>query len=126
MRRRELLAYMIGAGVAGTALVFPYTGRALATMVVPELLAVNVPFFLLPVTWGLWNWLWVRLRAPTAAAVWGAILGLGASSSVNLLLTFRGQWFPGALLLLVWIPTIYAIAWVFVVVPLNRALGAER
>ena len=54
MRRRELQAYVIGAAVAGTALVLPYGGRSLVSAVVPDLVAVNVPFFLLPIAWGVW------------------------------------------------------------------------
>ncbi len=125
MRRRELLAYLIGAGVAGTALVLPYGGRAIATVAVPELVTVSVPFFLLPIAWGVWNWLWVRLQPPVPAAGWGALLGLLASSCVNLLLALRGQWFGAVALLLVWIPAVYALAYAFIIEPLNRALGAK-
>jgi len=125
MRRRDLLAYVIGAAVAGTALVFPYAGRALLTSMLPDLVAVSVPFFLLPIAWGAWNWLWVRLRPPLPPAAWGALLGLGAALVLNALLAVRGQWFPAVALMVLWTPTIYAIAWTFVIVPLNRALGAE-
>lgn len=125
MRRRELLAYVIGAAVAGTALVLPYAGRSLAAVAVPDLVAVNVPFFLLPIAWGVWNWLWVRLEPPLPGAAWGALLGLAAAVGVNLLLALRGQWFPAVVLLGLWTPLVYAIAWAFIVVPLNRAFGAE-
>ena len=33
MRRTELLAYLIGAGVAGTLVVVPYVGRAILTAI---------------------------------------------------------------------------------------------
>jgi len=125
MRRRELLAYVIGAAVAGTALILPYGGRALASVVVPEVVTMNVPFFLLPLAWGVWNWAWVRFRPPVPPATWGALLGLGAAIAVNVLLGVRGQWFPALALLGLWIPAVYAIGWTFVVVPLNRVLGAE-
>lgn len=125
VRRPELLAYVIGAAFAGTALVLPYAGRAIAAVAVPELVAVNVPFFLLPIAWGVWNWLWVRLDPPVPAAGWGALLGLLAAAAINLLLTVRGQWFGAVGLLFVWIPAIYALAYAFVVEPLNRALGAK-
>lgn len=125
LRRREVQAYLIGAAVAGTLLVLPYTGRALASRLAPELVAVDVPFFLLPIVWGLWNWLWVRLRTPCAAGTWGALLGLQVALALNVLRAARGDWFPAAGLLVVWLPPLYALAWVFVVAPLNRALEAH-
>jgi hypothetical protein len=125
MHRRELLAYVIGAAVAGTALILPYGGRALASAVVPNVVTTNVPFFLLPIAWGVWNWLWVRLRPPVPPAAWGALLGLAAALALNVLLALRGQWFGALALLGLWVPTVYAIGWTFVVVPLNRALGAD-
>ena len=60
MRRNELLAYLVGAGVAGTLLVGPYVGRSIIASLVP--VVPYVPFFLLPIVWGLWNWLYVRLH----------------------------------------------------------------
>jgi len=126
VRRRELQAYVIGAAVAGTALVIPYGGRAIAALAVPDLVAVDVPFFLLPIAWGAWNGLGVRLGPPVPAPAWGALLGLGAAAFVNALLAARGEWFPAVALLAVWLPAVYALIWTFVVVPLNRALGAER
>jgi hypothetical protein len=126
MRRRELQAYVIGAAVAGTALVLPYGGRAVAAVAVPDLVAVHLPFFLLPIGWGAWNWLWVRLRPPVPPAAWGALLGLVAALFVNGLLAIRGQWFAAVGLLVLWLPTVYAFAWAFVIVPLNRALRAEE
>jgi hypothetical protein len=121
MRRRDLLAYVIGAAVAGTALVFPYAGRALLSGYVP----LDVPFFLLPIAWGVWNVLWVRRAAPRAAPAWGALLGAVVAVAGNLLMAVRGTWSPSLLLLFLWVPTVYALGWTFVVVPLNRALDAE-
>lgn len=118
-------AYLVGAAVAGTALVLPYTGRALASRLVPELVTLEAPIFLLPIAWGLWNWLWVRLRTPLSAGTWGALLGLQVALALNLLRAVRGDWFPAAGLLVVWLPLVYALAWVFVVAPLNRAFDAH-
>jgi len=125
MRRSELLAYLVGAAVAGTGLVLPYTSRALASTVIPELLEVNVPFFLLPVAWGLWNWLHVRLRLRLGVAVWGALLGVVVGLGVNLILWLQGQWFGAAALLPAYVPVIYYLAWLLVVGPLNEALGID-
>lgn len=125
MRRRDLLAYVIGAAVAGTALLFPYAGRSLLRSYVPMLLPIDAPFFLLPIAWGLWNVLWVRLRAPVAPPVWGAMLGVLLATAGNILMAGRGAWGASLLLLFLWVPTVYALGWTFVIVPLNRALDAE-
>ncbi len=125
MRRRELQAYLIGAAVAGTALVLPYAGRSLASLVVPDLVTANVPFFLLPIVWGGWNLLWVRLRTPVPAPVWGALLGVGVAVAINALLALRGSWFSALPLLFAWVPVLYALAWTFVIVPLNRAFDVH-
>ncbi len=69
MDRSRLLAYLIGAGVAGTLLVFPYVARALWGTMFPELLDAYVPIFLLPLVWGLWNWRCVIYRTRTRIAI---------------------------------------------------------
>jgi len=125
MRRSELLAYLIGAGVAGTLLVFPYTGRAVAQLIAPERLDVYVPFFLLPVIWGLWNWVYTRWHPPLGIAAWGAILGLVLALGVNLLLFGQGRWFTVLVLLPAYLPVVYGLVWLFVVGPLNDALGVS-
>jgi len=125
MRRRDLLAYVIGAAIAGTALVFPYAGRAIVRQYVPLIVPLDAPFFLLPIAWGIWNVLWVRRVAPLAPPAWGALLGALVALGGNLLMVLRGAWGGSLLLLFLWIPTLYALAWTFLVVPLNRALDAE-
>lgn len=125
MRRRDLLAYVIGAAVAGTALMFPYAGRELLRSFVPLLVPLDAPFFLLPIAWGIWNVLWVRRGAPLPAPAWGALLGVLIAAGGNLLMAARGAWAASLLLLFLWVPTVYALGWTFVVVPLNRALEAE-
>lgn len=125
MRRRELQAYLIGAGVAGTALVIPYAGRSIASLVVPDWDATNVPFYLLPIVWGFWNWLGVRREPPAPPWRRGVLLGLAVALGVTVIHVCRGHWFPALLLLFAWVPTIYAIAWTFVIAPLNRAFDVE-
>jgi hypothetical protein len=125
MRRRDVLAYVIGAAIAGTALVIPYAGRALLRTYLPMLFPLDAPFFLLPIAWGAWNVAWTRRCVATSPPVWGALLGVVIALGGNLLMALRGAWGASLLLLFLWVPTIYAIAWTFVVVPLNRALDAE-
>ena len=126
MRRSELAAYVIGAAVAGTILVFPYTGRALAHRLFPQLLEVTVPFFLLPLFWGLWNSLYARVHPRLGIGSWGALLGVVLAIGVNGLLSAQGQWFPAAMLLPVFIAVLYYFIWAFIVGPLNDALGVDR
>ena len=124
--RRELLAYLVGAGVAGTILIGPYTGRAIITLLAPQSLPLTyVPFFLLPLLWGVWNWLRVRLCPPLGAGAWGAFLGFLLALGVNALLAAEGRWFTGALLLPLAIPALYYLLWAFIVGPLNEGLGVE-
>ena len=125
MRRRDVLAYVIGAAVAGTALVFPYAGRALLSTFFPLIVPIDAPFFLLPIAWGAWNVLWVRRCVATSPPLWGVLLGVLVALGGNLLMAARGAWGASLLLLFLWVPTVYAIGWTFVVVPLNRALDAE-
>jgi len=126
MPRRELLAYLIGAGIAGTILVGPYAGRAVVTSILPQFASFTyVPFFLLPLFWGAWNWLRIRARPRLGVGVWGAILGLVLALAVNLLLIAEGRWFTGALILPVTIPALYYLLWEFLVGPLNEGLGVE-
>jgi hypothetical protein len=124
--RRELLAYLIGAGVAGTILVGPYVGRLMLTALVPELVPLSaVPFFLLPLFWGGWNWLRVRLRPRIDIGHWGAILGLVLAAAVNVLLAAEERWVSGVALLLVAIPAFYYLLWSLLIGPLNEAFGVE-
>src|SRR5262249_61441635 len=86
VRRRELLAYLIGAGVAGTVLVGPYALRMSVASVVPGLPLQQVPFFLLPILWGLWNLLLACRPARLGFRGAGALLGFLVGPFVNLLL----------------------------------------
>ena len=123
VRRRELLAYLIGAGTAGTLLVGPYAFRAAAVALLPGATIGQVPFFLLPIVWGLWNLLWARRQPAIGIATWGAILGIVAGVAVNLLFVATGSWFPIAVLLPLYLPVVYFLLWRIVVGPLNEALG---
>ncbi len=125
LARRSLLAYLIGAGVAGTVLVFPYVGQRVVATVAPDFHQLTyVPLFLLPLAWGTWNWLYTRLASPPGIGVWGTGLGVQLAVAANLLLFVEGRWFQGALLLPVTLPAVYYLLWLYVVGPLNRALGA--
>ena len=125
VRRRELLAYLIGAGVAGTVLVGPYTLRMSVASVVPGLPLQQVPFFLLPILWGLWNLLWARRQPRLGIGAWGALLGFVAALLVNLLFLAEGAWFPAAIVLPVLLPMVYYLLWLLAIGPLNEALGVE-
>jgi len=123
--RRDLLAYLIGAGVAGTVLVGPYAIRVSVASLVPEMPLQQVPFFLLPILWGLWNLVWARRQPRLGIGVWGALLGFVAAVLVNLLFLAEGVWFPAAIVLPLLLPLVYYLLWLLVVGPLNEALGVE-
>jgi len=126
VHRRELLAYLVGAGVAGTLLVAPYTLRVVADEIfLPGRGISLVPVVLLPIVWGLWNLLRVRRRLRVGAGTWGAMLGLLAAAGVNAYLRAAGAWFQAAALLVVFLPLLYWLLWRIVVGPLNRALGVD-
>lgn len=123
-RRRNLLAYLIGAGIAGTILVGPYVLRSSVIQLVGGN-AVNPPFFLLPIAWGLWNVLWTRRQPALSIGAWGALLGILLAVAINLLAWLQGDWFAAMLLLPVFVPGFYYLFWLFIVGPLNEALGVE-
>ena len=127
LRRRELLAYLVGAGVAGTILVGPYVLRIIAgELFMPGHAIPIVPVVLLPILWGGWNLLWARRHpARLSIGMWGAILGLAAATGINLYLLAARVWFPAAALLIVFLPVVYWLLWRLVVGPLNEALGVE-
>ena len=81
-RRRDLLAYLIAAGIAGTLLVGPYLLRSTVIQLVGGN-AVNPPFFLLPIAWGFWNVLWTRRQPALSIGAWGALLGILLAVGVN-------------------------------------------
>jgi hypothetical protein len=126
LRRREILAYLIGAGIAGTILVGPYAIRIVAGEVfMPGHAVPVVPVVMLPLLWGSWNLVWARRHPRLSIGAWGAALGLAAAAGVNGYLWVAGVWFRAAALLLVFLPVIYWLLWRLVVGPLNEALGVE-
>jgi hypothetical protein len=126
VRRRELIAYLVGAGAAGTILLAPYALRVIAgDLFLPGRAVPVVPVVLLPVVWGVWNLLWARRHPVTSIGVWGATLGIAAASGINLYLWLVDVWFPAAAMLLVFLPAIYWLVWRLVVGPLNEAVGVE-
>ncbi len=122
MKRNKLLAYFIGAGVAGTILVFPYIGMAVLKTLVPRLHDVYIPYFLLPLFWGFWNWLYIRLRQPFAICVWGALLGVILGIGFDVLLYVNGQWHHSLEFLPIIAGAFYYIIWDLIIGPFNNAL----
>jgi hypothetical protein len=124
IRRRDLLAYLVGAGIAGTLLVGPYVLRSAVILYVADARVVQPPFFVLPILWGVWNLLWVRLEPVNGIGAWGALLGLVAGLALNGLFVLQGTWFRTALLLPVFLPVFYYLFWRLVVGPVNDAVMA--
>ena len=126
LRRRELLAYFIGAGTAGTVLLGPYVLRIVVTpMFLPDRSVPLVPIVLLPVLWGVWNALWARRHPRMGIGAWGAVLGFAAACGMNGYLWAAGMWFRAAALLVAFLPAVYWLVWGLVLGPLNEALGVE-
>jgi hypothetical protein len=125
VRRRDLLAYLIGAGIAGTLLTAPYAARLAIIRLIPGAAISNVPFFLLPILWGVWNLLWARLQPAMSIGAWGAILGVVAGIGVNLLFVAAGMWFAAVMLLPAFLAVLYSVLFRLIVGPLNEALGVE-
>jgi hypothetical protein len=126
LRRRELLAYLVGAGTAGTILVGPYVLRVVAGGIyAPGTGFPVVPIVLLPILWGVWNLVWARRHPLVSIGAWGAALGLCAAAGMNAYLWATGSWFRAAALLLVFLPALYWLFWRLVVGPLNEAVGVE-
>jgi len=125
VRRRYLLAYLIGAGVAGTLLIGPYGMRLAVIQLLPGSMIGHAPFFLLPIVWGLWNVLWARWQPAVGIGTWGAVVGVAAGGAVNLLFLGEGTWFRAALLLPVFLAVLYYLIFRLIIGPLNEALGVE-
>ena len=85
----------------------------------------HVPFFLLPIVWGLWNLLWARWTPAIGIGGWGALLGIAAGILVNLLFLAEGTWFRPASVLPLFLAVVYYLIFRLVVGPLNEGLGVE-
>jgi hypothetical protein len=125
IRRRALLAYLIGAAVAGTFLVIPYTLRAIGTAIEPASMNISVPIFLLPIAWGTWNCLYVVRRPRLDIGAWGGVLGVTLGIVLNGFYAAQGVWFGAMVVVPVAAGGIYFLGWYLVVGPLNEALGAD-
>lgn len=124
MKRNRLMAYIIGAGVAGTILVLPYAGLAFWRDKLPQLNNVYIPIFLLPLFWGFWNWLYIRLHRPlNNIGVWGGLLGLILGIAANFYLYAKGVWFEEAVIVLIFAPFVYCFLWAIIIDPLNNELN---
>ncbi|OGP50359.1 MAG: hypothetical protein A2Y79_11580 [Deltaproteobacteria bacterium RBG_13_43_22] len=121
MKRNKLMSYIIGAGVAGTIIVVPYVGLAFWRTVLPQIRDIYVPFFLLPLVWGFWNWLYIRLHQPFDIGAWAALLGFILGLAGNVFLYANGQWFPGVLIAPVFGAAVYYLLWHLIIGPLNKA-----
>ena len=118
------MTYVIGAGVAGTILVLPYAGLAFWRNKLPQLYNVYIPFFLLPLVWGFWNWLYFLLHKPfNVIGVWGALLGLILGIAGNFYLYAKGVWFEEAVFFPLFAAAVYYILWMFIIAPLNDELN---
>jgi hypothetical protein len=124
-RQQSVMAYLTGAGVAGTLLIGPFVGRPFVVQAFPKFrdLAYTFPFFLLPVAWGLWNWLYVRRQPRVAIGTWGALLGGLLVLAANVLFLAQGQWIPVLLLAFLTVPAGYYLLWSFVVGTVNEMVG---
>ena len=122
MKRNKITTYIIGAGVAGTIIVLPYFLLVIRLTTWQS----HVPFFLLPLVWGLWNSLYIRLRHPVSIGAWGALLGFILSLAVNVLLYAYSHWSFLLLFGLVVAPAIYYVIWNGIIGPLNKALSVDE
>lgn len=124
MKRKRLMSYVIGAGVAGTILVLPYAGLAFWRNKLPQLYNINIPYFLLPIVWGFWNWLYFRLNRPFInIGVWGGLLGIILGIAGNFYLYAKGVWFDGALIAPFFAMAVYYVLWMIIIDPLNDELN---
>jgi hypothetical protein len=126
MNRNQIMAYLIGAGFAGTYVIFPYLGRIMWSTIYPELLEVYFPFFLLPLIWGTWNLLYLEHNRSHNIGAWGAMLGCILGLTYNLLLYANGHWFKAAIMIPIETTAYYFLLWKFMLGPLNDTFGIER
>ncbi len=138
MRRNKLNAYLIGAGVSGTLIIIPYISQWIWEIAPPEMFfdikvsgtmydirLARIPFFFLPIIWGLWNWLYAKLHPSFGIGIWGALLGLMLGLLFNIWLYREGLWLPPAASSLVFAPAFEYLFWRFIIGPINKALNVD-
>ncbi len=126
MQRNQIMAYLIGAGIGGTIVIFPYLGRIMWSTLYPELLEVYIPLFLLPIIWGVWNLLYLEYNRSHNIGAWGAMLGFILGLAVSVLIYANGHWFKAAIMIPVFAPALYFLLWYILVGPLNDTFGIEK
>lgn len=126
MQRNQITAYLIGAGIGGTYVIFAYLGNIMWSTLYPELLEVYIPFFLLPVIWGTWNLLYLEHNRSHNIGAWGAMLGFILGLAYNLLIYANGHWFRAAIMIPIETTAIYFLLWYILVGPLNDTFSIER
>ncbi len=126
MQRNQLTAYLIGAGIGGTIIIFPYLSRIMWSTIYPELIEVYIPFFLLPIFWGTWNLLYLEYNRSHNIGAWGAMLGFILGLAVCLLIYANGHWFRAAIMIPVFASAVYFLLWYILVGSLNDTFGIER
>jgi hypothetical protein len=130
MKRNALAAYLIACGVSGTTLIIPYLLVIWGRKFIPQLENNNNLYFLISPVWGLWNWLYFRLRQPFDIGGWGALLGLIIGLATPVQIYFKGIW-PmdkslGLFLGPVFTALIYYLIWKIIIEPMNKVLGVIR
>ena len=126
MNRNQIAAYLIGAGIGGTIVIFAYLGNIMWSALYPELLEVYFPLFLLPIIWGIWNLLYLEYNRSHNIGAWGAMLGFILGLAYCLLLYANGHWFGAAIMIPIETTAIYFLIWKFMLGPLNDTFGIER
>ena len=126
MNRNQIAAYLIGAGIGGTYSIFAYLDYIMWSTLSPKLLEVYIPFFLLPLIWGIWNLLYLEHNRSRNIGAWGAMLGFIMGLGICLSIYVQGHWYREAIMIPVFAPPFYFLIWYIIVGPLNDTLGIER
>ncbi len=126
MQRNQIAAYLIGAGIGGIVVIFAYLGNIMWSTLFPELLEVYIPFFLLPIIWGIWNLLYLEYNRSHNIGAWGAMLGFILGLAICVLIYATGHWFRAAIMIPVETSAFHFLLWYIIVGPLNDAFGIEK
>ena len=127
MNRNQIMAYLIGAGIGGTYVIFAYLGNIMWSTLYPELVEVYIlPFILLPIIWGTWNLLYLEHNRSHNIGAWGAMLGFILGLAYCLLIYVSGHWYREAIMIPVFASAKYFLLWYILIGPLNDTFGIER